>query len=116
MLPFLFAAKPSQAARRQKPQQTEQRAQTAGEEVKVPSVHPAGPEAGAQRGADGLGVRPPPAAAAAVPASPDPESAAAVQLPARPACHRQVWLLLKELYTQFLLLDWWTNKFCDVQK
>lgn len=93
LLFFGVAAKPRQAARRQKPQQTEQRAQTAGEEVEVPSVHPPRPEAGAQRGADGLDVRPPPAAAAALPAAPDPKPAAAVRLPARPAACSQVRLL-----------------------
>ena len=62
------------------------------EEVKVPSVRPSWPEGrqGASSSA-GLVLCQDPAAAAAVPASPDPQSAAAeLQLPGHPAGSTQV--------------------------
>src|SRR4029434_6997905 len=62
---LLTTAKPAQDARGQEPQQEEQGGQAARQEAQVPPVHSPGPEAGAQRGAHGLGLRPAPPAAAA---------------------------------------------------
>lgn len=89
---FCSAAKLGQATSWQNPGQEKQRAQAAGEKTEVPSVYSPWPEAGAQWSADGLLLCSSPAAAAAVPATPDPEPAAAVQLPNQPACFDPVWL------------------------
>lgn len=68
-----------------------QRPQAPGKEAQVPPVHSTRSERGEERAADGLQLRPAAPAAAAVPAAPDPEpAAAALQLPDHPAGATQV--------------------------
>lgn len=69
-----------------------QRPQTTGKEAEVPPVHSTRPERWEERAAAGFQLCPPAPAAAAVPATTDPEpTAAALQLPDHPACATQVW-------------------------
>lgn len=59
----------------QEPTQEAQRCEAQGEEAQVPPVHSSGPEGREVSSTHGLGLRPPPAAAAALPTAADPEPA-----------------------------------------
>lgn len=103
-----------------------QRSQTPGEEVEVPPVHSTRSERWEERATDGLQLRPPAPAAAAVPAATDPEpAAAALQLPDHPAratqvrCWGQRWLpkgsLLWVFYEEPLVTKGWMLWFICAQ-